>query len=91
VVPSWDLRVLWVNNDLADSDQPADGTPWEARPGGDPYNLYFTPNGRYAVVMASARRRIDFLDPHSMRLVSSTPAGCAGVNHADFDELAAGR
>jgi hypothetical protein len=86
--------VLWVNNDLGNSltpISPRTGLPGKPVRVADPYNLYFTPNGRYAVVMASARRRIDFLDPHSMRLVSSTPAGCAGVNHADFDELAAGR
>jgi hypothetical protein len=32
----------------------------------DPYNLYFTPDGRYAVVMASALHEIVFRDPHTM-------------------------
>jgi len=51
----------------------------------DPYNLYFTPDGRYAMVMAEQRRRIDFRDAHTMRLRHelSVPM-CAGINHADF-------
>jgi YVTN family beta-propeller protein len=52
---------------------------------GDPYNLYFTPDGRFAIVMAEALRRMDFRDAHSMRLVHSLPVPqCLGVNHADF-------
>ena len=87
VVPSWDLRTLWVNNDRGNSLTPID--PRTVRTGkpvpvDDPYNLYFTPNGRYAVVMASLLHRIDFRDPHTMRLEHSVPANCAGVNHADF-------
>ena len=47
--------------------------------------MYFTPDGRYAVVMAEQRRRIDFRDAHTMRLHHSLAVpGCAGVNHADF-------
>ncbi|MFD2081290.1 40-residue YVTN family beta-propeller repeat-containing protein [Actinopolymorpha cephalotaxi] len=87
VVPSWDLRTLWVNNDVGDSLTPIDPRTTKAGkpvPVDDPYNLYFTPDGRYAVVMASLLHRIDFRDPHTMRLEHSTPADCAGVNHADF-------
>lgn len=87
VVPSWDLKTLWVNNDLGNSLTPID--PRTGRFGrpvrvSDPYNLYFTPDGRYAVVMASADHRLNFLDPHTMALRSSVPVPCAGVNHADF-------
>ncbi len=87
VVPSYDLRTLWVNNDLGNSLTPID--PRTARPGraipvDDPYNLYFTPDGRSAMVMAEARRRIDFRNPHTMTLQHSLKVGCAGVNHADF-------
>ncbi|HEX6447093.1 MAG TPA: YncE family protein [Streptosporangiales bacterium] len=87
VVPAYDLRMLWVNNDLGNSLTPID--PRTGRPGRpvhvtDPYNLYFTPDGRYAVVMTEARHRIDFLDPHSMRLERSLHVPCGGVNHADF-------
>jgi DNA-binding beta-propeller fold protein YncE len=87
VVPSWDLKTLWVNNDLGNSLTPinprtgAFGRPVAVR---DPYNLYFTPNGRYAVVMAERLRRIDFRDARTMKLHDSTKVPCAGVNHVDF-------
>ncbi len=88
VVPSYDLRTLWVTNDLGNSltpINPATGVPGRPVPVDDPYNMYFTPNGRYAVVMAEQRRRIDFRDAHTMRLHHSLAVpGCAGVNHADF-------
>ncbi|MDF3302419.1 beta-propeller fold lactonase family protein [Streptomyces tropicalis] len=87
VVPSWDLKTLWVNNDLGNSLTPIDprtgraGKPVDVH---DPYNLYFTPDGKYAVVMASADRRLVFRDAHSMKVVKSVPVDCYGVNHADF-------
>jgi YVTN family beta-propeller protein len=87
VVPSWDLRTLWVNNDLGNSLTPIDpatgvfGKPVYVH---DPYNLYFTPDGKYAVVMASADRQLVFRDPHTMAIRKVVPVPCAGVNHADF-------
>ncbi|WP_217547721.1 YncE family protein [Streptomyces sp. GbtcB6] len=87
VVPSWDLKTLWVNNDLGNSLTPID--PRTGRAGKpvavhDPYNLYFTPNGRYAIVMASNDRQLVFRDAHTMKTVKAVPVGCYGVNHADF-------
>ncbi|MGC5362958.1 hypothetical protein ACPXCE_14950 [Streptomyces sp. DT24] len=87
VVPSWDLRTLWVNNDLGDSltaIDPATGKPGRTVKVSDPYNLYFTPNGKYAVVMASMDRQLVFRDPRTMKRVKTVPVTCAGVNHADF-------
>ncbi|MET9450067.1 YncE family protein [Streptomyces cinerochromogenes] len=87
VVPSWDLKTLWVNNDLGNSLTPIDprtgkaGTPVDVH---DPYNLYFTPDGRYAVVMASMDRQLVFRDAHTMKVVKAVPVSCYGVNHADF-------
>lgn len=87
VVPSWDLKTLWVNNDLGNSLTPIDpatgktGRPVDVH---DPYNLYFTPDGKYAVVMASMDRALVFRDAHTMRVVKSVPVSCYGVNHADF-------
>jgi DNA-binding beta-propeller fold protein YncE len=51
----------------------------------DPYNLYFTPDGGSAIVVAERLRRLDFRDPHTMALQQSiaTP-DCTGINHADF-------
>jgi YVTN family beta-propeller protein len=87
VVPSWDLRTLWVNNDLGNSltpINPATGHFGKPVHVGDPYNLYFTPDGRFAIVMASARHELVFLDAHTMHVRRRVPVPCAGVNHADF-------
>ncbi|MFE9815438.1 hypothetical protein [Streptomyces sp. NPDC005773] len=87
VVPSWDLKTLWVNNDVGDSltaIDPATGKAGRTVGVSDPYNLYFTPNGRYAVVMASMDRELVFRDAHTMKTAKTVPVSCAGVNHADF-------
>jgi DNA-binding beta-propeller fold protein YncE len=88
VVPSYDLKTLWVTDDLGNTLTPIDpqtGKPGTPVPVVDPYNLYFTPDGRYAVVMAERLQRMNFLDARSMRLRHSLRVpGCAGVNHADF-------
>jgi YVTN family beta-propeller protein len=87
VVPAWDLRTLWVNNNTGNSLTPIDpatgtfGTPIAVD---DPYNLYFTPDGKFAMVMSEARHRIVFRDPHTMAIVKTLSVDCAGVNHADF-------
>ncbi|MGI8864482.1 MAG: beta-propeller fold lactonase family protein [Solirubrobacteraceae bacterium] len=88
VVPSYDLRTLWVTNDNGNSltpINPISGRPGRAVPVEDPYNMYFSPDGRYAMVMAERLRRIDFRDANTMKLHHSLNVpGCAGVNHADF-------
>ena len=51
VVPSYDLRTLWVTNDIGNSltpINPRNGVPGRPVPVADPYNMYFTPDGRYA-------------------------------------------
>jgi DNA-binding beta-propeller fold protein YncE len=87
VTPSYDLKTLWVGNDLGNSLTPID--PRSGKPGrpvrvADPYNLYFTPGGRYAIVVAEARQRLDFRDAHSMRLHHALRVPCPGVDHMDF-------
>jgi YVTN family beta-propeller protein len=88
VVPSWDLRTLYVTNDAGNSLTPID--PRTARPGRpipvlDPYNMYFTADGRWAIVVAEARRQLDFRDAHTMALHHAlTTPQCAGVDHMDF-------
>jgi YVTN family beta-propeller protein len=87
VVPSWDLRTLWVNdndsNDLIPID-PLTGRHGRPVPVADPYNLYFTMDGRFAIVMAEKLNRIDFRDAHTMQPVHSVNVPCRGPNHADF-------
>jgi YVTN family beta-propeller protein len=87
VVPSWDMKTLWANMDIGDQLVPIDPrTGKQGKPVAvaDPYNLYFTPDGTEALVMAERLRRIDVRDPHTMALRRSLPVPCYGVNHADF-------
>ncbi|MFB9392869.1 YncE family protein [Streptomyces coeruleoprunus] len=87
VVPSWDLKTLWVNNNQGHTLTPIDpatGVRGKDVDVHDPYNLYFTPNGKYAVVMASLDRELVFRDPHTMERRHTEPVSCYGVNHADF-------
>jgi YVTN family beta-propeller protein len=88
VTPSWDLRTLYVDNDRGNDLDRID--PRTGRlvgrpiPVPDPYNLYFTPNGHSAIVVAEALHRLDFRDPHSFRLQRSLHVPCSGVDHMDF-------
>ncbi|MCZ2402559.1 SMP-30/gluconolactonase/LRE family protein [Paenarthrobacter sp. Z7-10] len=88
VVPSWDMRTLYATDDLGDQLLPFDprtGKPGKPIPAMAPYNLYFTPNGRSAIVVAEALRQLFWYDPHTWKQqdVTSLP-GCAGIDHADF-------
>jgi DNA-binding beta-propeller fold protein YncE len=88
VTPSYDLRTLWVDNDQGNSLTPID--PRTGKPGkrvsvADPYNLYFTPDGSYGIVVAERLKRLDFRFAHTMRLHNSLAVPtCAGVDHMDF-------
>jgi DNA-binding beta-propeller fold protein YncE len=87
VTPSHDLRTLWVDNDLGNSLTPLNprtGKPGKPIPVADPYNLYFTVDGHYAIVVAEQLQRLDFRDPHTMRMRRSVPVTCRGVDHLDF-------
>jgi len=87
VVPSYDLKRLWVLNDLGNSltrIDPLTGKKGETVPVDDPYNMYYTPDGKFAIVVAEARGRLDFRDPQTMKLVESLPVDCKGVDHMDF-------
>jgi DNA-binding beta-propeller fold protein YncE len=93
IVPSWDLQTLWVSGDISyrggsASVMPIDpktGKPGQAIRVPDSYNMYFTPDGRSAIIVAEAMRRLEFRDPHTMALQGyiSVPT-CQGINHADF-------
>jgi len=87
VVPAWDLRTLYVTNDLGNSLTPIDpktGKPGTLIPVDDPYNMYFTVNGRYALVVAERFRRLDFRDAHTFMLHKSVRMPCVGPDHMDF-------
>src|ERR1041385_260840 len=92
VIPSWDLKTLWV---AGSAERKLSGilTPIDPKTGKagttikvpDAYNLYFTPDGKSAIVVAEALKRLEFRDPHTMQMqyTIATPQ-CSGVNHADF-------
>jgi len=87
VVPSWDGKTLWVLNDLGDSltkIDPMTGKKGETVPVTDPYNMYYTPDGKYAIVVAEAKKRLDFRDPVTMNLLQSLTVPCNGVDHVDY-------
>ena len=87
MTPSHDLKTLYVNDDVGNTLTPIDprtAHPGRAIPVDDPYNLYFTPNGRYAIVVAERLHRLDFRNPHSFKLIRALSVPCAGVNHMDF-------
>src|SRR5712691_12511019 len=92
VIPSWDLKTLWIagsaERNLSGILTPID--PKTGKPGTtvkvpDAYNLYFTPDGHSAIVVAEALKRLEFSDPQTMKVQYNinTPT-CAGINHADF-------
>ena len=92
VVPSWDLKTLWVANNAERTPNgsltpidPKTGKPGAPIPVDDPYNMYFTPDGKSAIVVAEAFKRLDFRDPHTFALqYSLSVPRCGGINHADF-------
>ena len=92
IVPSWDLRTLWVANNAERGHDgsltpidPRTGKPGKAVAVDDPYNLYFSPDGRSAIVVAEAKRRLDFRDPKTLALQYSIQVpNCGGINHGDF-------
>jgi len=92
VVPSWDMRTLWVANNAENTKvgsltpvDPRTGKPGKPIPVDDPYNMYFSPDGKSAIVVAEAFKRLDFRDPVTMAMQTSLAvSGCGGINHADF-------
>lgn len=87
IVPQYDGRRLWVINDLGDSATPIDpvtGKPGKTIAVEDPYNMYYTPDGKYAIVVAERKQKLNFLDPQTMQLVQSVPVACPGIDHMDF-------
>jgi YVTN family beta-propeller protein len=92
VVPSWDLKTLWVTNNASGTRKgsltpidPLTGKPGKPVPVNDPYNMYFMPDGSSAIVVAENDRALELRDPQTMALKSTIEVpGCDGINHADF-------
>jgi YVTN family beta-propeller protein len=87
VVPAYDLSRLWVLNNEASTVTPIEPvTGMEGAPVhvDDPYNMYFTPDGKSAIVVAERRQRLDFRDPRTMQLQQSERVRCRGLDHMEF-------
>lgn len=90
VVPSYDMRTLYVASSRVPGGSvlpidPRTGKPGKIIPVEDVYNLYFTPGGQYAWVVAEAFHQIDFYDPKTWKRVKSASfPKCGGINHIDF-------
>jgi len=88
VVPAYDLRTLYATDDVGNSllpFNPRTGKPGHRIPVIDPYNMYFTPNGQYAISVAEARRKLVWYDAHTWKIKDqrSIPE-CGGIDHAAF-------
>jgi YVTN family beta-propeller protein len=89
VVPSYDETTLWVLNNGSSTVVPIDpltgkeGVPVRVI---DPYNMYFTPDGRLAIVVAERRQRLDLHDPVTMAPVGSIQTQCVGIDHMEFTD-----
>jgi YVTN family beta-propeller protein len=87
VTPSYDLKTLWVLNNEGNTltrIDPATGKKGETIQVRDPYNLYYTPDGQFAIVVAERLQRLDFYDPQTMKIVYKVSVPCRGVDHMDF-------
>jgi YVTN family beta-propeller protein len=88
VVPSYDLKTLITTssyaNELVDID-PSTGRKTGTISMPRPYNLYYTPDGKTAIVMVEQYDTIRFADPHTWKTIHDLRyPGCLGPNHADF-------
>jgi DNA-binding beta-propeller fold protein YncE len=88
VVPARDMRTLYATDDYGNQMLAFDartGQPGAKIPIIDPYNLYFTPDGQYAISVAERLSELIWYDPHSWQQRDQTPiVACAGINHGDF-------
>jgi YVTN family beta-propeller protein len=90
VVPAYDLKTLYVTADQPGASSLIPINPVTGKPGpkirvDDAYNMYFTPNGQYAIVVQEYYTRLAFYDPHSWVLHDTvTIPSCQGIDHMDF-------
>jgi YVTN family beta-propeller protein len=93
VTPDWDLQRLYVEAALSNRLTVIDPRTGRAVghhtvPG--PYNLYFTPDGRLAIVVRDGslayggQQQLYFYDRRTWRLIKSVRVPWAGADHLDF-------
>ncbi len=87
ITPAWDFSALYVANTSANTltvIDPSTALPADTLRIVDPYNLYFTPDGTAAIVVAERLWRLDFYDRRTWAPLGSVPISHAGVDHLDF-------
>ena len=87
LTPDWDMSRLYVSNyasPFLTVVDPRTESVVSPIPVVSPYNLYFSPDGNTAIVMAEDVSRIDFYDRRTWKLLKQLPIQWAGIDHADF-------
>ena len=84
VTPSYDLRSLYVNDTGLTEIDPRTATVRRTVKVAMPYNLYFTPDGTKAIVVAEELHRLDFYDARTWAFLKSVPIPWNGIDHLDF-------
>ncbi|HEY8681469.1 MAG TPA: YncE family protein [Candidatus Dormibacteraeota bacterium] len=87
ITPSWDLTKLYIENEgssLLTVIDPKTGKVTGNIAVPFPYNLYFTPDGKKAIVVVERLARLDFRDPNTWQLIKSVPIPWRGIDHLDF-------
>jgi YVTN family beta-propeller protein len=87
ITPSWDLKKLYIENEgssLLTVIDPATGKVTGNIAVPFPYNLYFTPDGKKAIVVVERLARLDFRDPNTWQLIKSVHIPWRGIDHLDF-------
>jgi YVTN family beta-propeller protein len=87
VTPSWDLRRLYVDNPgsgALEGIDPRTGRRTKTIDVPSPYNLYFTPDGTKALVVAEYHQLIQFRDRKTWKVLKDVAIPWAGVDHMDF-------
>jgi YVTN family beta-propeller protein len=91
VTPDWNLKRLYVEAAFGDRltvIDPSTGRPIGHRTVAGPYNLYFTLDGRMAIVVLdsslSGSTQLSFYDRRTWRLIKGVRIPWAGADHLDF-------
>lgn len=88
VVPSWDMSALYATDDQGDVIRridPVTGEAGDTIPVVDPYNMYFTPDGKSAISVAEKYRTLVWYDPTTWQEVDRVRFDdCKGIDHGDF-------
>ncbi|WP_229686579.1 YncE family protein [Longimycelium tulufanense] len=88
VVPSYDMRTLYATDDIGDQMlpfDPATGKAGKPFPVIDPYNMYFTPDGKSAISVAERLKKLVWYDPETWEIQAETQTpNCAGIDHGTF-------